>query len=58
MQGKSRMFIDVSLQYAKTYPDKKVVIMTLSQESAKQVRKQLVEANGGARPFNIKVRVF
>ena len=41
--------------WAKANPGKRAMIVTGTEESAKQHRQLLTEANGGARPFNVKV---
>jgi hypothetical protein len=57
MKGKSHITVYMGLLYGRMYPRKRVIIMTLDQDSAKQTRKRLAEVNGGARPFNVKVKV-
>lgn len=41
--------------WANANPGKRGMIVTGSEESAKRHRQLLTEANGGARPFNVKV---
>jgi len=54
--GKSTFIANYAAAWAKANPRKKGVILTGTDEGAKRARKQLTEANGGARPFNISVK--
>lgn len=54
--GKSTFIANWAATWAKANPGKKGVILTGTEEGAKRARKQLTEANGGARPFNVRVK--
>lgn len=56
MSGKSKWAAMAAVAYAKANPGKRALIVTGTEESAKRHRSWLVEQNGGARPFNVKVR--
>jgi hypothetical protein len=56
MRAKNRIAVDSALLFARMYPGKRTVIMTLNEATAKEARERLATQNGGARPFNVKVR--
>jgi len=56
--GKSTFVANWALAWAKAYPGKKGAILCGTEDGAKRARRQLTEANGGARPFNVAVKVI
>lgn len=56
MRGRSRFAALGALLFAKMNPGKRAMIVTGTDENAKRHREWLAEANGGARPFNVKVK--
>jgi len=58
MRGKSKFAALAAVLWAKANPGKRAMIVTGTEESAKRHREWLAEENGGARPFNVKVKRF
>jgi hypothetical protein len=54
--GKSRFIPMAAVAWAKANPGKRGVIFTGTEQSAERHRKLLAEENGGARPFNVRVK--
>lgn len=56
--GKSTWVANCAAAWARAHPGKKGVILCGTKDGAKRARKQLTEANGGTRPFNVAVKVI